>query len=196
MMANNDDPRIDDYFTQDANGNYSGGTPGASSNYATFSKPATTITAPDFPALILDYSEVEFLLAEAVERGYNVGGTAATHYNNAVTASVVYWGGTTGEATAYLAQPSVSYATASGTYKQKIGTQAWLALYNRGWDAWIEWRRLDYPHLPAPADPLSPTPVRYPYPVNEQNVNRLNYEAASSAIGGDLVTTKLWWDKF
>jgi hypothetical protein len=48
----------------------------------------------------------------------------------------------------------------------------------------------------APADPLSPTPVRYPYPVNEQNVNRLNYEAASTAIGGDLVSTKLWWDKF
>ena len=195
-MKNLSDPRLDNYFTPDANGGYSGGAPGASSNYATFSKPDEAITEPDFPALLLDYSEVEFILAEAVERGYSVGGTAQTHYNNGVTASILYWGGTPAEATAYLAQASVNYSTAAGTYKQKIGIQKWIALYNRGWDAWIDWRRLDYPQLLTPADPLSPTPKRYPYPVNEQNVNRINYEAASTAIGGDLVTTKLWWDKF
>ena len=190
------DPRLDDYFTEDAGGDYSGGAPGASSNYATFSKPDERITAPDFPALLLDYSEVEFFLAEAVERGYSVGGTAQQHYNNAITASILYWGGTVIEATAYLAQPAVNYLTAAGTYKQKIGTQKWLALYNRGWDAWIEWRRLDYPQLTPAVDAVSVIPLRYPYPVNEQNVNRANYEAAAAAIGGDDVGTKLWWDKF
>ena len=194
-MGTLDDPRINAYFTIDANGGYSGGNPGESSNYATFSKPAETITAPDFPASLLDYSEVEFLLAEAIERGYNVGATAAIHYNNAVTASVVEWGGTEADASSYLSQPSVNYTTATGTYKEKIGTQKWIALYNRGWDAWIEWRRLDYPQLAPAASALSDIPLRYPYPVNEQNVNRLNYEAASAAIGGDDVTTKLWWDK-
>jgi hypothetical protein len=195
-MKTLNDPRLDDYFTPDANGGYSGGTPGSSSNYATFSKPDEAITEPDFPASLLDYSEVEFLLAEAVERGYSVGGTAQQHYNNAITASILFWGGTATEASTYLAQASVNYTTAAGTYKQKIGLQKWIALYNRGWDAWIEWRRLDYPPLPPPTLALSPTPVRYPYPVNEQNVNRVNYEAASAAIGGDLVTTKLWWDKY
>jgi len=194
-MGTLDDPRINAYFTIDANGGYSGGNPGESSNYATFSKPAETITAPDFPASLLDYSEVEFLLAEAIERGYNVGATAAIHYNKAVTASVVKWGGTEADASSYLSQPSVNYTTATGTYKEKIGTQKWIALYNRGWDAWIEWRRLDYPQLAPAASALSDIPLRYPYPVNEQNVNRLNYEAASAAIGGDNVTTKLWWDK-
>ena len=195
-MASLDDPRLDDYFTVDANGTYSGGDPGASSNYATFSKPAVAITAPDFPALLMDYSEVEFLLAEAVARGYTVGGTAATHYHNAITASILYWGGSAAEAAAYIAQPSVNWATAPGTYKQKIGIQKWIALYNRGWDAWIEWRRLDYPQLAAAVDAVSTIPKRYPYPVNEQNVNRANYEAAAAAIGGDVVATKLWWDKF
>ncbi len=195
MKARND-PRLDNYFTVDANNGYSGGNPGASSNYTTFSKPNEAITAPDFPALLLDYSEVEFLLAEAIERGYSVGGTAATHYNNAVTASALYWGGTATEALTYLALPSVSYATATGNYKQKIGTQEWLALYNRGWDAWIEWRRLDYPQLTPAVDATTVIPRRYPYPVNEQNVNRINFEAASTAIGGDNVATKLWWDKF
>ncbi|MDP4264335.1 MAG: SusD/RagB family nutrient-binding outer membrane lipoprotein [Bacteroidota bacterium] len=195
MMGLND-PRMPAYFTLDANNGYSGGDPGASSNYATFSKPAVAITAPDFPALFMDYSEVEFLLAEASARGYSVGATAATHYANAITASIEYWGGTAGDATAYLAQPSVNYATAAGTYKQKIGIQEWLGLYNRGWDAWIVWRRLDYPQLAPAVDALSAIPLRFPYPVNEQNVNGTNYNAAATAIGGDLVNTKLWFDKF
>jgi Starch-binding associating with outer membrane len=185
-----DGPRLDNYFTEDANGGYSGGDPGQSSNYATFSKPDEKITAPDFPGLLLDYSEVEFFLAEAVQRGYNVGGTAAGHYANAITASIIYWGGTAGEAASYVG--SVPYNPAN--WRQSIGIQKWIALYNRGWDAWIEWRRLDYPKLNPAANALSDIPLRYPYPVNEQNVNRINYEAAAAAIGGDDVTTKLWWD--
>lgn len=195
-MKGLNDPRLSLFFTTDAAGGYSGAAPGASSNYATFSKPSTTLTAPDYPALLLSYTEVEFFLAEAVERGFNVGGTAATHYNNAVTASILYWGGTSAQATAYLAQPSVAYATAPGTYKQKIGLQKWIALYNRGWDEWIEIRRLDYPVLIAPATAKSAFPVRLTYPINEQNTNTTNYNAAATAIGGDKVTTKLFWDIF
>jgi hypothetical protein len=63
-------------------------------------------------------------------------------------------------------------------------------------DAWIEWRRLDYPQLEPAAEAVSGIPVRYPYPVNEQNVNSKNYDAAAQAVGGDVVETKLWWDKF
>jgi hypothetical protein len=190
------DPRLPLYFTTDNAGGYSGGAPGASSNFATFSKPAATITEPDFPATILSYSELEFFLAEAVERGYNVGGTATTHYNNAITASILEWGGTTTQAAAYLLQPTVNYATAGTTYKQKIGMQKWIALYNRGWDAWNEIRRLDYPLLVAPSTAKSAFPVRFTYPVNEQNVNTTNYNSASAAIGSDKVSSKLFWDKF
>lgn len=189
------DPRIDNFFTFDQTGTgYSGAPPGMQSAYAQYSHVEPGITEPDFPGLLLDYAEVSFYLAEAAQRGFAVGGTAAQHYNNAVTASIVYWGGTVGEATAYLAQPAVAYNAAN--YKQRIGTQQWIAFYNRGYDAWNSWRRLDYPQLQPAHDALSDIPVRYPYPVNEQNVNRLNYEAASEAIGGDDVTTKLWFDKF
>lgn len=195
-METLNDPRIPFYFTLDLAGGYSGGDPGRSSSYSTFSKPDERITTPNFPGLLLDYAEVEFYLAEAVERGYTVGGTALTHYNNAVTASILYWGGTAGQATTYLAQPSVNYLTAPGTYKQKIGLQKWIALYNRGWDAWIEWRRLDAPQLTAAFRAISAIPVRFTYPVNEQNYNTANYNEAATAIGGDDVTTKLWWDIF
>jgi Starch-binding associating with outer membrane len=190
------DPRIPLYFTKDASGGYSGGIYAASNNYATFSKPSAKITSPDFEALFIDAAEVQFLLAEAVERGMAVGGTAKSHYDAAISASIEYWGGTSAEADAYLAQPSVAYTTATGTYKQKIGTQKWLALYNRGFDAWTEWRRFDFPVLTPPRDKSQEDiPKRFTYPVQEQNLNTANYNAAATAVGGDNVKTKLFWDK-
>lgn len=189
------DPRRKYYFTLSNTQDYKGGTYGASNNYATFSKPSTKITAPDFPATLLDYAEIEFLLAEAVERGFSVIGSAAQHYNNAITASIVYWGGTAAEAQTYLAQPNVAYASAAGDWRQKIGTQKWIALYNRGYDAWVEWRRLDYPILTPPANmTIKDIPVRFTYPVQEQNLNKANYQSGSTSIGGDVIGTRLFWD--
>ncbi|MEO7982478.1 MAG: SusD/RagB family nutrient-binding outer membrane lipoprotein, partial [Bacteroidota bacterium] len=104
------DPRIDNFFTPDQSGvTYSGASPGVQSAYAQYSHVNPAITAPTFPGLLLDYAEVEFYLAEAAQRGYAVGGSATAHYGNAITASIVYWGGTTAEATTYLAQPAVAY---------------------------------------------------------------------------------------
>lgn len=189
------DPRLPRYFTP-INGAYVGGTYGTSNNYTLFSKPAEEIIDPEFRGVLLDYAEVEFLLAEAAERGFNVGGTAAEHYNAAVTASILDWGGTETEAATYLLMPEVNYLTAGANFREKIGVQKWIALYNRGWDAWTEWRRLDYPQLQAPADAFSPSvPVRLTYPVLEQTLNSANYTQAASTIGSDVLTTKLWWDK-
>ncbi|HEX8314702.1 MAG TPA: SusD/RagB family nutrient-binding outer membrane lipoprotein [Flavisolibacter sp.] len=186
------DPRASAFFTTDPSGGYSGGTPGESNTFETFSHAGNAITQPNAPATLLSYSEIEFYLAEAAQRGWNVGGTAVAHYNNAVTASILEWGGTEAQAATYLAQASVAYDPVN--WRQRIGTQKWIALYNRGWDAWIEQRRLGYPQLTAPATAQSAYPVRFTYPVAEQNLNRQNYEQASQAIGGDVVTTRLFWD--
>lgn len=195
-MKTVNDPRIPLYFTEDANGDYNGGPYGENNNYATYSKPSATLTAVDYPSALFTYSDVEFLLAEAVERGFTVGGTAEEHYNNAITAAMKYYGVSDADIATYLAQPAVAYATAAGTYKVKIGYQKWIAMYNRGFDAWVEWRRLDAPSLTPPPSALSEIPVRYTYPVAEQNLNTANYNDAASAIGGDKVETKLFWDKF
>lgn len=145
---------------------------------------------------LIDNVEVEFLLAEAVERGYNVGGTAEGHYNNAITASLTAWGCSSSELSNYLARTDVAYSTATGTYKQKIGTQKWIALYGRGVEAWAEWRRLDYPILNIPAGmQYSDIPVRMPYPFFEDNYNLANYTDAVKAMGGtDNEKVKLFWD--
>lgn len=192
LLALND-PRLEVFATTDNTGTgYSGGIPGASNNYATYSKQGDAFIDPTLPGMLLSYDEVEFYLAEAKERGYNVPGMAAEHYNKAITASIMYWGGTPGEAAAFLAQPGVMYNSAN--WEQLIGVQKWIALYSRGWDAWIEWRRLDYPMLVKPPTAQSDIPVRFTYPVPEQNLNRTNYEEASAAIGTDAVTTRLFWD--
>lgn len=196
FMTSINDPRIPYYFTTDANGGYSGGIYGLSNNYAAFSKPNTRITAPDFEATLFDAAETHFLLAEAIERGMSVSGTAAEHYTAGIRASMEYWNVPAAEIDAYLAQADVDYATAPGDWKQKIGHQKWLALYNRGFEAWTEWRRFDYPVLVAPPNAESDVPKRYTYPAQEQTLNAANYSSAATAVGGDKVETKLFWDKF
>jgi hypothetical protein len=193
------DPRRSSFFTA-VDGKYIGGNYGFLNTYSDFSHVGTKIIEPTLEGLLMDYSEVEFFLSEAVERGFITTGTAEEHYNKAVTASITYWGSTAAEAAAYLAQPGVAYASAPGDWKLKIGTQKWFALYNRGYESWVEWRRLDAPKLLPPTGGNAPAglaiPVRLIYPINEQTLNPASRSAAADAIGGDLASTKLWWDKF
>lgn len=193
-MISLDDPRLNDYFTT-YNGEYLGATYGlnGAQTYANFSHFADPFFEADFPAIILDYTEVEFILAEAAQRGWNVGGTAEQHYDNAVTSSILYWGGTQEEADAYLAQPEVSYNAAN--WKMLVGTQKWIALYNRGVEAWAEWRRLDFPVLNIPEGmTYEDIPVRMPYPYDEEELNPEQYEAAVAAMGGDTMQIPIFWD--
>ncbi|RXK49846.1 SusD/RagB family nutrient-binding outer membrane lipoprotein [Aquirufa rosea] len=190
------DPRKSAYFTPNNAGVYAGGIVGKGNTYVDFSRAGTKVIDASAPYVLADYVETEFLRAEAKERGFNVAGTAESHYNNAIRASIIYWGGTAADADAYLAQADVAYSTAAGDWKQKIGTQKWIALYNRPYEGWVEIRRLDQPKISTPVGAKSGFPTRLTYAANEQTLNGTNYTAAASAIGGDVVTTKLYWDKF
>ncbi|WP_020604641.1 SusD/RagB family nutrient-binding outer membrane lipoprotein [Spirosoma spitsbergense] len=195
MMKTSSDPRIPLYYTKDNAGAYSGGVYGRSNAFITYSKAGPNMTAQTTPGILLDFVETEFYLAEAAARGYTVGGTAESFYNAGITASVLYWGGTASAATTYLAGPTVAFATAIGaTPLQKIARQKYLALFNRGLEAWTEYRRFDFPTFNVPAVPQGDFPVRYTYPNSEQNANITNYTAAATAIGGDKLTTKVFWD--
>jgi len=197
------DPRRPKYFSLAPGNVYLGGEYGSGNSFTSFSQPSGYDGGPglfqiDFPGTLLSYAEVQFYLAEAVERGFTVGGTAAEHYDEAIKASIEEWGGTESDANVYLEQQNVDYTTAPGDWKQKIGMQEWIAFYNRGYEAWTTWRRLDVPALTAPPDAVSGIPVRLTYPVLEQNLNKANFEAAKANLpgGADVVEAKLWFDKF
>ena len=85
-------------------------------------------------------------------------------------------------------------------------------------EAWAEYRRTGYPNtllLPGQSAALNVAtasgqttytftsliadltdlPTRIYYPTTVQTLNTDNYNAASTAIGGDKMNTKLIWDK-
>ncbi|MCB0431197.1 MAG: SusD/RagB family nutrient-binding outer membrane lipoprotein [Flavobacteriales bacterium] len=202
LMNNLNDPRRNDYFMDNLSDSlgpiYKGGIYGASNSYGSYTHidDTTIVKNPTLEMLLLDYTEVQFYLAEAAERGYSVGGTVEDYYKSGITSSILYWGGTIKEDSTYQAQTDVAFSSAPGTNLEKIGTQAWLAFYNRGFLGWTTWRRLDAPAFNPPTGlTTADIPKRYTYPANEQTLNTASYTSAASAIGGDELTTKLFWDK-
>ncbi|HEX6983686.1 MAG TPA: SusD/RagB family nutrient-binding outer membrane lipoprotein [Balneolaceae bacterium] len=199
IMNNLNDPRRPVFMDTTGSGAYLGGPYGVQNTYADFSHFSALMEKPDRPGMLLGYSEVEFILAEAAARGFIPGGmaVAATHYENAIRADMAFWGVPEAEVDAYMAQTNVAYLTAPGTWREKIGTQKWLGLFLQGFQAWTEFRRLDTPNLDqnVPEEAvIDVVPLRYTYPIDEQNFNEANYQKAASAIGGDKLTTPLFWD--
>ncbi|WP_224997433.1 SusD/RagB family nutrient-binding outer membrane lipoprotein [Cesiribacter sp. SM1] len=197
------DPRLPVYFdtTLAAEGvAYVGGFPGQRSTpFTNYSLPGKALTLQNLEAVLLDYTEVKFYMAEAAARGWAVAGTAEDNYYEAITSSMRYWDVEEAAIQSYLQDEDVQY-TGSGwdaEAQRKIGIQSWLAFYNRGYTSWLQWRRLDYPKLEEAAGAISGIPVRYFYPVSEQNVNKANYEAAvarASLGGDDSVESRLFFD--
>lgn len=196
-----DDPRLSVYFSPVVNTTtYTGGVNGVANLAQFFSPIGEVFRTPDFAGQLFEATEMNFYLAEAAARGYSVGGTADMFYDDAIMASFEFWGLTPAQATAYLAMPEVAYATADGDWKKKIGTQAWLALFNRPFESWTSIRRLDQPEIIAPSNAVAAAqgkmPKRFTYPTSEVTVNKVNLDAAKIAIGGDKLQTKVFWDIF
>ena len=187
------DARRSAYF-QLKNGVYVGGAIGVNSPFSTYSAPGAFAYTSTTPGILLNYTEVAFYRAEAAAR-WSIGDPTAL-FNEAVTASFLQWGKTSSDATAYLAANPYN----SSNWKQSIGTEAWIAMYNQPMQGWNFYRRLDYPVLAVAAnavtDANNKVPVRLQYPVSEQTTNPTSYNAGSTAIGGDKLYTKLFWDKY
>lgn len=190
------DPRLEVYAQPLPNGSYAGGVYGTQNTFAQYSHIGEIFYTPDIEGLILDYAEVQFMLAEGAERGFPVPATAEEHYEAGITASMQYWGIDDAEITAYLSNPDVAYATAAGDWKQKIGIQHWLALYNRGFEGWTVWRRLDFTAFNAPPTlTYEDIPKRFIFPIEEATLNRQNLNEAIQMIGGeDSAKARVFWD--
>jgi hypothetical protein len=150
-----------------------------------------------FPSFLMTYAEVEFIKAEAVERALaTVSGTAASHYQAGIRASMEQWGVPDAQITAYLGQASVAYKGGTEGLRQ-IAAQKWIALFSDGGTAWAEWRRTCVPGTIQPGRDASQSsvPRRFQYSITEKSVNGDNVAAAITAQGADAFATRMYWDK-
>ena len=168
--------------------------------------------------LLLTYSEVQFILAEAKERGLISGGEDVnTYYMNGIKAQFAYDGSRLDvlnqgiPATdhhfakssdivpdpSYFTPPGVALTGNQVADLYKIRIQKWFSLFYTGFEGWSEWRRTGVPKetMIGPSSAISEWPRRVPYPLNEQTVNTVNYNAAVQVQGPDNMLTRLWWNK-
>ncbi len=150
------------------------------------------------PTVLLSYSEVLFIIAEAANNGWNAGTyTAKQAYDAAITENMSKNGVTTAAINTYLNHSLVDLNAVSDK-PQAIAEQKWLALYMQGTEAWSEARRTGFPVLiEAPASPYTGlgTPTRFPYPANEEATNSGNLSVVQSGIQSKMFVKKLFWAK-
>ncbi|MAZ28920.1 MAG: SusD/RagB family nutrient-binding outer membrane lipoprotein [Cytophagaceae bacterium] len=145
-------------------------------------------------AQIMLYAEVQFALAEAVERGF-INGDAQVYYQQGIQAHFEYYGATL--PADYFSREAIALNGTQDENLQKILTQKWLSLFMVGHEAWFNIRRTGIPALTPGPDNFNDDkyPSRYLYPESEQAANKASYEAAVSRMGGDNINIKSWWEK-
>lgn len=163
----------------------------------------------DCPGILITSAEVEFLLAEAASKGWNVPGDVESHYEAGIRASMQVLNNyydivskiSDEEIEQYIAENPVG-----DNPRESINTQAWILHLTNPSEGWANLRRSDYPAiadrtlLPVRGDfphedPNLQTPVRLRYPLLEAKYNSVNYEKAVERLGGtDDWHTRVWWD--
>lgn len=171
-----------------------------------YSRPSHILYSATNPYILLPYAEVEFLKAEAIERGWATGDAQAAYEAGqaaAISQLDVNTGAPVASGSAISAYQAANPYPAAGTLDdklQQIHTEMFIlnASTLNGFEGWANWRRTGIPAL---------TPTNYPgnatngtimrrliYPVIEKGVNP-HYQDAVAAQGADLFTTRMWWDK-
>ncbi|TXD47890.1 SusD/RagB family nutrient-binding outer membrane lipoprotein [Polaribacter sp. IC073] len=158
----------------------------------------------DAPFFFQTYAEVEFMLAEAGERWSLAGGATnvETHYNAGVTAAMQYlsmYGNGANITTTQIDDYLNTNPFVPAEALKMINEQYWVATFGNGLETFSNWRRSGYPELVPASVAATLTggeiPRRLPYPASEKLNNPANVEAAIVQQGGDLLTTRMWWDK-
>jgi hypothetical protein len=153
------------------------------------SKIGTAFLAASAPSVIMTYSELQFILAEAALDG-DITGDPQAYFSAGITASFGQYN---------LAVPAGYITNLGAVSKSLIMEQKWIALYGQGIESWTEYRRTGLPVLPAKDNRAifvndGVLPTRLPYPTTEQSLNAIEYgKGVALNSGEDNAKTKLWW---
>jgi hypothetical protein len=145
----------------------------------------------------IGYSEQEFTIAEAINRGWVSGGNAASHYLNGIKASMQFYGVAQDDMDSFLLKPNNIYKGNNTTGLNQILTQKYIAFFNNsGRESYFNYRRTGVPTFDiGPANNNGgKIPLRWRYPVSEFENNSSNVKAAlSSQFGGsDDINAEMW----
>jgi hypothetical protein len=173
-------------------------------DFVNYSEPnINTVFKFDAPFIVLGNAEMNFLMAEAIIRGWATG-DAASYYAAGVAASMrsmSLYGSAAEIATERINKYLSAHPLASTMEEQmkQIHTQMWVSLFPNEIEVFSNWRRTGYPVL----TPVNITgnatngviPRRLLYPPSEESLNGINYTEALKRQGENLFTTRVWWDK-
>ncbi len=163
---------------------------------------ATDLGLTSAEGIVMTYAEVEFLLAEAAQKGW-INDEIEIHYQSGIEASMEYYKvdlapfGWTDFADFY-SNSGIAFQEATDIWEQK-----WIALFFHGLEPYFELRRwyaesgFSWEGIPF----LNPScqnvnndqlPMRFLYPGQEQSLNSVNYNAAVNELGGNDQNAQMW----
>ncbi|MDR1500119.1 MAG: SusD/RagB family nutrient-binding outer membrane lipoprotein [Tannerellaceae bacterium] len=159
------------------------------------------------PSLLIGYSELQLIMAEAALRGW-IDGDANTYYRNGVKASFKFYetyakgyAGLLNEtaAEAYLSDPANDLSGKTGLEEkiEAVIMQKYFQSFLQGkWTPFFDALRTGYPDYRRP--PGVELPMRWMYPQSEYDYNAVNVAAAirdQFGEGNDNTRQRAWWLK-
>ena len=181
---------------------------------------SSKILNPNYAEVLIEYSEVCFLLAEA---NFLVNGTwSQDWYEKGVEASMQKWGVSASDIATFKTRIAAGSTLAAN--KENVLTQKYIALYMNPNEAWTEYRRTGYPNVLIKNGEVNPMvlpirdkktnvtvstytftslvegvdfPQRLQYPLTYKNINLANYQDALKNMGmtTDFIGKKLIFAK-
>ena len=149
----------------------------------------------DDPFMLMNYAEVELLLAEAALKGWH-SGDPAEHYAKGVRAAMQQWT-IFDESLAVSDEEVDAYLTANpfDGSEEMVQLQQWGANFMQWYEVYSNWRRTGVPDL---------VPVNYDGNISGGQIfRRFEYNTVEAATNPNLVTqgttpdnvnTRVWWD--
>ena len=161
---------------------------------------------------IINAAEVDFLKAEAFQKGWASGDAKQAFINGMLHSTQFYFDQNKISASNDGTKMDIPAESVITAYAEKVWnadankevvilTQKWLDLgIFQPLQAWTDIRRTGYPALNYPQDAtaqlLKTLPNRVRYPASERNNNTANYQSQVQAMGGnDDAYIKLFWAK-
>jgi hypothetical protein len=170
--------------------------------------------------LLLGYPELNFTIAEGINRGWVSGASAATYYQKGINASLDFYGLAEGQQlsignvsgkvlgtatvsrSTFLSNAGVVYKGDNADGLEQILNQKYVAFFqNSGYEPFYNWRRTGFPRTfvstGSGLNANGKIPRRWQYPVDEQTYNPENYQTAiKSQFGGtDDLSQDTWLTK-